>query len=251
MTLLAVEQIKLVSTRSPWWCAGTALLITLGFTALFVANSEDIAVTVGSTQFAFNLGMMIIMVMAALAVTTEYRFSTIKTTFQAAPNRTAVLAAKAAVVALAAGIVGEITAFATYGLAKLMKPAADLGLDTSAEWRQVAGIGLIYFFAAILAVGVGILVRQSAAAIAILLVEILLIENLVGLIPTVGPKIQQWMPFTAANHFATADIPAPVDGQGPPVLDLPYGPWGGLAYYAAIAVAILVAGIVVANRRDA
>ncbi|MBA2308235.1 MAG: ABC transporter permease [Pseudonocardiales bacterium] len=251
MTLLAVERIKLVSTRSPWWCAGIALLITLGFTALFVANSDDLAVTVGSTQFAFNLGMIIIMVMAALAITTEYRFSTIKTTFQAAPNRTAVLAAKAAVVALAAGVVGEITAFATYGLARLMKPAADLGLDNPAEWRQVAGIGLIYFFAAILALGVGILVRQSAAAISILLVYTLLVENLIVLIPTVGEQIQKWMPFTAANHFATAGIPAPVEGQGPPLLDLPYGPWGGLAYFAAISVAILVAGIVVTNRRDA
>ncbi|MCW2631966.1 MAG: hypothetical protein JWR88_928 [Pseudonocardia sp.] len=250
MTLLEVERIKLASTRSPWWSAVIALLITLGFTALFVANSRS-AVTVGSTQFAYNFGMIIIMVMATLAVTTEYRFNTIKTTFQAIPNRTAVLSAKVAVVALVAGIIGEITAWASYGLARLIKPAADLGIDTSAEWRQVAGIGLIYFFAAVLAVGVGILVRQSAAAISILLVYTLLVENLIVLIPTVGEQIQKWMPFTAANHFATAGVPAPADGQGPPQLDLPYGPWGGLAYFAGIAVAILVGGIVVANRRDA
>jgi ABC-2 type transport system permease protein len=206
---------------------------------------------VGSSQFAFNFGMIIIMVMAALAITTEYRFSTIKTTFQAVPNRTAVLAAKAAVVALAAGIIGEITAFATYGLTRLMKPAADLAIDTGAEWRQVAGIGLIYFFAAVLAVGVGILVRQSAAAISILLVYTLLVENLIVLIPTVGEKIQKWMPFTAANHFATEGVPHSAEAQGPPVLDLPYGPWGGLAYFAAIAIAILIAGIVLTNRRDA
>lgn len=170
MTLLAVERIKLTSTRSPWWCALITLAITAGFTALFVANSEAVAVTVASTQFGFNLGMIIIMVMAALAATTEYRFNTIRTTFQAVPNRTAVLAAKTAVVALPAGVIGEITAFASYGLARLMKPAADLGIDTSAEWRQVAGIGLVYSFAAVLAVAVGVVVRNSAAAISILLV---------------------------------------------------------------------------------
>lgn len=251
MTLLAVERIKLMSTRSPWWCALITLAITTGFTALLVGNSEAVAVTVASTQFALNLGMIIIMVMAALAVTTEYRFSTIRTTFQAVPNRTAVLAAKTAVVALPAAVIGEITAFATYGLARLMKPAADLGIDTSAEWRQVGGIGLVYFFAAVLAVAVGVLVRNSAAAISILLVYILLVENLVRLIPTVGPKIQQWLPFTAANHFATAGMSAPVNGQGPPVLDLPYGPWAGLAYFAGIALTLLVAGIVLTNRRDA
>ncbi|MBA2310845.1 MAG: ABC transporter permease [Pseudonocardiales bacterium] len=250
MTLLAVERIKLTSTRSPWWCAVLAFAVTAGFTALIVANSDVQAVTPASTQFAFNFGMMIIMVMAALAVTTEYRFNTIKTTFQAVPNRTAVLLAKTAVVALAAGIIGEITAFGSYGLARLIKPAADLGIDTTAEWRQIAGIGLVYFFAAVLAVAVGLLVRHyTAAATSILLVYILLVENLVRLIPTVGPKIHQWMPFTAATHFARAGGPA--NGHGPPMLDLPYGPWGGLAYFAAIAVAILVAGIVVANRRDA
>ncbi len=251
MTLLAVERIKLTSTRSPWWCAVIAFVVCAGFTALIVANTDPAAVTVASTQFAFNFGMVIVMVMAALAVTTEYRFSTIKTTFQAVPNRTAVLVAKATVVALVAGVVGEVTAFATYGLARLMKPAADLGIDTTAEWRQVAGIGLVYAFAAVLALGVGLLVRQSAAAISILLVYTLLIENLIVLIPTVGENIQKWMPFTAANQFATAGMPAPVDGEGPPVLDLPYGPWVGLAYFAGIALAILVAGIALANRRDA
>ncbi len=251
MTLLAVERIKLVSTRSPWWCAVLALLLTAGFTALFVGFSEPDAVTVASTQFAFNFGMIVIMVMAALAVTTEYRFSTIRTTFQTVPNRVAVFGAKAAVVALAAGVIGEIAAFASYGLATLLKPGADLAIDNGAEWRQVAGIGLVYAVAAVLAVAIGILVRQTAAAVSILLTYTLLVENLVVLIPEVGSSIQKWMPFTAANQFATAGMPPPVDGQGPPVLDLPYGPWQGLAYFTGIALALLVAAIAVANRRDA
>src|SRR5262245_2094920 len=116
MTLFAMERIKLTSTRSPWWCAVLALLTTSGFTALFVGFSESEVVTVASTQFGSNFGMIVLMVMGALAVTTEYRFGTIRTTFQAVPNRIAVLAAKAAVLALAAGLIGEIAAFATYGL---------------------------------------------------------------------------------------------------------------------------------------
>ena len=43
------------------------------------------------------------MVMATLAVTTEYRFGTIRATFQAVPNRTRTLLAKTTVVALFAG----------------------------------------------------------------------------------------------------------------------------------------------------
>jgi ABC-2 type transport system permease protein len=33
--------------------------------------------------------------------------------------------------------------------------------------------------------------------------------------------------------------------------DMPFGPWGSLAYFAAIAVVLLVAALAVANRRDA
>lgn len=248
MTLLAVERIKLVSTRSPWWCAALAVALPAGFATLFVGFSEPGAVTVASTQFGFYFGMIVIMVMSALAVTTEYRFGTIRTTFQAVPNRVAVLAAKAAMVALVAGVIGEIAAFASYWLARLIKPAADLTIDNGAEWRQVAGIGLVYAVAAVLAMAVGTLVRHTAAALAILLTYTLLVENVVVLIPEVGPDIQRWMPFSAVNQFATAGTPPPVDGQ---VLELAYGPWLGLAYVVGIALALLAIAIGVANRRDA
>ncbi len=35
-----------------------------------------------------------------------------------------------------------------------------------------------------------------------------LVENLVGLIPMVGPKIQQWMPFTALRWVGGRERPA-------------------------------------------
>src|SRR4051794_8177113 len=108
MTLLAVERIKLFTTRSPWWCALITLVLTIGFAALVVGNSNDqeIPATVASTQFGYAFGMAVIMVLAALAVTTEYRFGTIRTTFQAVPHRTSALLAKTTVVALLALLIG-------------------------------------------------------------------------------------------------------------------------------------------------
>src|SRR5262249_18133072 len=82
------------------------------------------------------------LVMSVIAVTTEYRTGTIKATFMAVPNRTAALLAKAATVALVSGAVGEIIAFGAYGLGRLIKPHADLAIDTAAAWRFVAGGGL-------------------------------------------------------------------------------------------------------------
>ena len=88
MTLLAVERIKLFTTRSPWWCALITLAVTMGFTALItgLADAND-RITVSSTEFGYTFGLAVIMVLAALAVTTEYRFGTIRTTFQAIPHR--------------------------------------------------------------------------------------------------------------------------------------------------------------------
>ena len=58
---------------------------------------------------------MVMMVMAALAVTTEYRFGTIRTSFQAVPQRAALLLGKTVVVAFLAGVVGLIASFGAWG----------------------------------------------------------------------------------------------------------------------------------------
>jgi ABC-2 type transport system permease protein len=252
MTLLAVERIKLFSTRSPWWCMALAAVLTVGLAAVVAANTnEQFPLTVGLTQNFNNFGMIVIMVMAALAVTTEYRFGTIRSTFLAVPGRTSALLAKTAVVALLAGFIGEVVAFGSWGISRLIKPNADIAINSSVEWRNVAGTGLVFMIAAVLAIAVGILIRQTAGAVALLLVYALLVESLIGLIPNIGVKIQRWMPFQHADHFLTADNAAFPDGQGPPRLDFPFGPWGSLAYFAAIAVGLLVVALVVAKRRDA
>src|SRR5213593_804377 len=86
MSVIAVERIKLFSTRSPWWCMIVAAVLTVGFAALttgFLKGAEEQQATIFITQPGAQLSQMVMMVMAALAVTTEYRFGTIRTSFQA------------------------------------------------------------------------------------------------------------------------------------------------------------------------
>ncbi|GAA2816064.1 hypothetical protein [Saccharopolyspora taberi] len=241
MTLLAVERIKLFSTRSPWWCAALALGLTIGFAGLF-ANYADFA-TVSMSQQGSQFGLMVVMVMAALAVTTEYRFGTIRATFQAVPNRTAALLAKTGVVAALALVIGEVAGFGSWAVTKLFSPAGDLALDSAEDLRLVAGVGLVYALGAVIAVAVGALVRQSAGAVTILILWPTLIEGLVSAIPSVGPEIRRWLPFNASNHFLSEG------GMG--AMDMPFGPWGSLLYFAAVSIGLLVIGLAVTNRRDA
>ncbi|WAL65681.1 ABC transporter permease [Amycolatopsis cynarae] len=256
MTLLAVERIKLFTTRSPWWCALTTLVLTIGFAALVVGNANDVefSATVASTQFGYGFGMAVIMVLAALSVTTEYRFNTIRTTFQAVPNRTSALLAKTTVVAVLALVIGEISAFGSWGVGRLLKPHAHLALDSTAAWINVAGVGVVYAFAAVIAVAVGIMLRHSAGAIALLLIYSLAVESLVKLIPTIGPDIYRWMPFNVAEKFLTGNGATNVGrdaAAGAPLSTSTLGQGWALAYFAAFALVLLGAALAVAKRRDA
>ncbi|HEY3609668.1 MAG TPA: ABC transporter permease, partial [Pseudonocardiaceae bacterium] len=193
MTLLATERIKLFTTRSPWWSMLLALVLAVGFASLLAANvTSGNSLSVSEAEGGYQFSLVVMMVMAALAVTTEYRFGTIRVTFQAVPNRIALLLAKTAVVAVLAAVVGEVTAFASWAVARLIHPSAALALSNEAAWRDVAGMGLVYAITGVIAVAVGILVRQTAGAVAILLIYTLLVENLVVLIPKIGHTIQKW-----------------------------------------------------------
>ncbi|WP_232660607.1 hypothetical protein [Pseudonocardia sp. TRM90224] len=249
MNLLAAERIKLFSTRSPWWCTAVAIALVVGGMALLAASAPaDIGpIPTWVTSQFLQFGMVVVMVMATVSVTTEYRFSTIRTTFQAVPNRTAALLAKTAVVGIVATIAGLVSAFGGWAMMALLRPDPALALTTDAQWRAIAGAGPAFLVAAVLAVAVGILVRQTAGAVALLLVWTLLVENLIRVIPDVGPLIYQWLPFTNIMNFlagGSADVEEEVG-----VMALT--PWASLAYVAALAGGLLVVAIVTANRRDA
>jgi ABC-2 type transport system permease protein len=253
MTLLAVERIKLFTTRSPMWCTLVALAVTVGFAALIAGIDSDNAPTIASSQFGYGFGLVVIMVMAALAITTEYRFGTIRATFQAIPNRTAALLAKTTVVAGFAALIGLVAAFGSVGISKLIESNANLGINTAFEWRATAGVGLVYGAAAVIAVAVGILVRHSAGAVSLVLIYSQLVESLVALIPNVGDDIQKWMPFYVANKFITGD-PDPTGrlvSAGPPPSDAVLTPWWAAAYFVGFALVMLIIALVTANKRDA
>lgn len=252
MSLVTVERIKLFSTRSPWWCMVLALVLADGFITLgFIFAPDDVssAFRPVDTQGTYNFGLMVMMVMATLAVTTEYRFGTIRTSFLSVPKRLPILLSKTLVVAVLSAVVGLVTAFGALGLGKVLVPDADLALKSSADWRAVLGIAVIYFLSAIIAVAVGILIRQSAGAIAIVICWPLLIEGIGLAIPKVGEFIGDWGPFSRAGWFITGDqgINPGTDSASTSVMS----PTWSLIYFAAWAIGLLVISLVVAKKRDA
>lgn len=241
MNLLAVERMKLLSIRSPWWCAVTAVALAVLFTGLSAMNSGSSGgMHLTGLSSGLQTSMVVVLALAAISVTSEYRFGTIRTTFQAVPDRTSVLFAKAGVVAALGFVLGELAALLSWVVALGVAPGPGLAVDDADAWRELLGAGPVFACAAVLAVGVGALLRQTAGAVTFLLIWTLLAENLISAIPNFGSAVGDWLPFHAGMSFFR-----PMESGGP------LGPWGALAYFAAVAVAVLTVAAFVVRRRDA
>ncbi|RVW01252.1 ABC transporter permease [Rhodococcus xishaensis] len=250
MSVLNAERIKLTSTKSPIWCSLIAVVVSVGFAAILAWGYSELEssgegsmgeFSVASTQAgAGAFGSMLVMIMAALAVTTEYRFSVIRTTFQAVPRRTHVIGGKALLLAAIAAVLGLVVALLSLFVAQAIS-GESLSIGDGSNARELFGIPIYYALLAVLAVGVGTLIRQSAGAISLLLLWPLVIESLLTLIPKVGKYFAEFGPFNNMSYFL---------GQDGGV-DFYWGPWGALLYFAAFVAIVFGASLFVVNKRDA
>lgn len=250
--LLAAERIKLVSTRSPWWCAVVVVVLLVGLTAL---GAVQYTPQQGSAWSAIGgigaLPMAVVAVLAAVAVTGEHRTGTVRTTFLAAPDRVRAMLAKTVVVAGASALIGLVASFAAWGLARFLAPDADLALTGITQWRAVAGVGAVYAVVAVLSVGVAMLVRHTAGAVTALLVWIFVGETVLGSLPGIGTDIAGWLPMRNLGRFLVAGIADPDPTRSFFGERLLFGPWTALAYAMGVAAAVLVVALMAARRRDA
>jgi len=251
MTLLNVERIKLFSTRSPYWCLALIPVIGIAITLITSLVDDGSFASLSSTQGWAGFGQSVVMVMAALAITTEYRFGTIRTSFLAAPGRTGVIVAKAVLLGLLSLVTVWVTSAVTYLLGRTVHGSAAaesaFDIDGAGDWRVLWAPGVIAALSAVLAIGVGAMVRQSAGAIAILLLWPLLVENLFLLFGEFGRKVQPWLPFSAGNAFLSEN-----DGGG---VGLGGGTtptwWQGGLVFGATALVLFLLGLMIVKRRDA
>lgn len=198
------------------------------------------------------LGQAVVAIVAVLAISGEYSAGMIRVTLAAMPRRITVLAAKAIVltglvladgaVAVLASVVAGQTILTGHGI----DPAhgyPSLALGSPPVLRAMAGSVLYLVLIALLSLGTATAVRDSAAAIGVVL-GLLYVFPIVG--ATAGNAhlarlIQQIGPMTAGLAIqATTGL-----------RDLPISPWTGLGVLAAWAAAALLAGGLLLCRRDA
>jgi hypothetical protein len=204
------------------------------------------------------IGLIAIVVVAAMFFTAEYRRGLIRTTLAATPRRGAVLAAKATVaggVAFVVGLVASIVAMAVGVQLETNNGQVVLAVSALTEIRVVVGTAAMLAVAAVFAVALGAVLRRSAAAITIAIVTVVLPfllaalnvfpsgvgDWLLRLTPAAGLAIEQSIP----NYPQVASVINPAAGYYP----LP--PFAGFAVLCAWAAAGLALAFYVLRRRDA
>jgi ABC-2 type transport system permease protein len=183
-------------------------------------------------------------VLGALIATSEYGTGMIRATLAATPRRGTVLAAKAMVLSGTLFVAGTVTAFAGYlgGNWFLDDHGVGVALTDDGVLRSMVGSGLYLAVLGLFALGVGVLVRHTAAALSIVLALVFVVGTMVFLLPGAwGEWIGKLMPGNAGSGVAT-----PVSFN-PDLLE----PWVGFAVFSGEVAAVLLVAYLVFRRRDA
>jgi ABC-type transport system involved in multi-copper enzyme maturation permease subunit len=203
------------------------------------------------------IGLIAIVVVAAMFFTAEYRRGLIRTTLAATPRRGAVLAAKAIVAAgvtFVVGLVASVIAITIGGHIEASNGQVVLPVSALTEIRVVVGTAAMLAIAAVFAVALGAMLRRSAAAITIAIVTVVLPFLLAALnvfpasvgdwllrvTPAAGLAIEQSIP----NYHQVISQTNPIQGY------YPLSPLGGFAVICAWAAAALALALYVLRRRD-
>lgn len=243
------EWIKLRTTKALFWTSGVfiALGLLLPGLAGWSANQTEggyIEVTL-LPMGIYYFGMLVIIIQSIMVITSEYRHNSISVTFAATPQRILVMLCKWFLYSVIAIVLTFFTLLAGFYLAKLtggaeLSAQIDIWNDTNLL-RMMWVYPLIVFLVVSICMGVAMLVRQTAGAIAIMLAWFLGLEKGLYFLPKHGPKI--------ANHGPFSNLEAFVNRAG-----LTHTSWdytGSLYYFIAWAAVLFILGLIAVRLRDA
>jgi ABC-type transport system involved in multi-copper enzyme maturation permease subunit len=221
-------------------------------------GGEFPTVTIEQSLVGAFLGLIAIVVVAAMFFTTEYRRGLIRTTLAATPRRGAVLAAKAVVIGAVVFVTGLVAAVVSVAVGVPKEQNQGQVLLTApllTEVRVIAGTAAMLGLAAVFAVALGAILRRSAAAITFAVVIVVMPfllsalnivpagvgDWLVRLTPAAGLAIEQSIP----RYPQVSTVTSPVQGY------FPLSPYTGFAVLCLWTAAALALALVVLRRRDA
>jgi ABC-2 type transport system permease protein len=245
-----MEWVKLRSLRSTWWTLAVTAAATVGIGLAVGHNSRDGAADLTNNALAGVVpGLLLTGALGVLTMTGEYSSGTIRTTLAAIPRRPLVLAAKAAVFGAVTLLVGEVASFTAFLAAAgtLRHGLAPLTLGDPGVFRAVVLSGAAYCLIGLLGLGLGAIVRYSAAAVGVLVAGVYVAAQVIGF---VARGAAAYMPLLILENSLSTTKPVTC---GTDAASCPHflSAWAGLGVLSLYAVLALTAGGWLLARRDA
>jgi ABC-2 type transport system permease protein len=252
------EFTKIRSVRSTYWTLGLLAATGVAWCTVYCLgtvhqwprmSAQDRAgfdATQNSVIGLALLGQLVIVVLGALMITSEYSTGTVRTSLTVMPRRGTLYAAKAAVFAGVSLVVSVAASFGTWFLGRALLAGMHLPMSLSQPGvlRSVIITALFTEVCGLFAFGVGALVRNAAGALTLAYGCLALLPEFLRAMPeSVHNALMRWVPGGDALGVMTATI----GGQRP----LLFTAWGELAVFAGYAAIVLAAGAVLFSRRDA
>lgn len=251
--VLASEWVKLRSLRSTVWSLVAAVGMLVGFALLFsfavasrwASMPPARRAEFDPTRISLNgvfLAQLAIGVLGVLIIGGEFSTGMIRSSVAAVPRRLPVLWAKAVVFGLVTLVlmVGAALAAFTVGQRVLAGQHIQTTLGAPGVTRAVLGAAAYLTLIGLLGLGLGALLRNSAAAISTLVGAVLVVPILVNFLPSDWQvHIARWLPSAAGESMMTVH---PTSAQ------LTAG--AGAVVLVAYVVVVGAAGAISLARRD-
>lgn len=246
------EWTKLRTVRSTVWTLVFTLLVCIGLpvlisTAIINQPAGDFhrSDAASFSLFGLFLGQLIVGALGVLVISAEYSTGTIRATLSATPQRVLMLIAKTLTFAVIIAVVSFVTTFVAFFAVQAILNTHNLGvtLGDPDSLRMVIGGALYLTIVGLLGLGIGTILRHSAAGISTVLGLLFVLPILASFLPHSWQEhIVKYLPGQAGQA-----IFQPGNANDPTTL----APWTGLAVFAGYALLALVIGGFLLRRRDA
>jgi len=250
---LRSEFTKIRSTRSTYWTLLALVVVCAGIGALSSAGAASHASQISRATFdatqqslaGLYVGQLVIAVLGALTITSEYSTGMIRTSLAVQPRRGTLFAAKALVFALVSLVTGLVASFGSFFLGQALMSGHHLSVTLGQPnvLRAVIGGALFLVACGMLAYGLGAILRHTAGAITAAIGLLFVLTVLVQFLPGSWQNaVDKWMPALAGSQvWATRASPGAHQ----------FPAWGGFAVLAGYAAVAIIAGLVLFHTRDA
>jgi ABC-2 type transport system permease protein len=252
------EWTKIRSVRSTYWTLFAMVVVGIGLGALICYATQSHLTHLGhgaplgfdaterSLTAFVELGQLVMMVLGAMAITTEYSTGMIRTSLTTMPRRGTVFAAKGLVFGVIAFVVSLVTAFIAFFLGQsiLHSTGYSATLSDPNVVRAIIGTALYVTVVGLMSYAIGAIIRHTAGTIATMVGVLFILPLIVEVLPSNWTAdVNKWIPSSAGGQLL-----ATVPGGADPTLFSAWGQFGVTAAYTAI---LLIIGLVLFRKRDA